>query len=282
MDTSTTHQSAAALWDDVASGWSRFATEIEAGDSDLTARIRAATGPLDGHAVLELGSGAGELAVQIAEWVGHDGTVTASDVAPAMTEVQRTRLALIPNARVVGDVNAHDLPFPENTFDTVVFRMGLMMTSDPDRALRSIHRVLRPGGRFVTTTWGPFTENPWLTTVGMSAMSLGLVSGGPPIHPGDPFSLPDPDDLRRRFTEAGFLDVDVETLSATRHYRDTEEHVTMALSLAPPLAAAQRAMTAEQASALRHTVTGLTEQYRNSDGSLDVPMSAHIVVGTGG
>lgn len=279
MDTSTTPRSAAALWDGVATSWSRFATEIEATESDLTSAIRDAAGDLTSHTVLELGSGTGELAAQIAEWVGPDGTVTASDVAPSMTQVQRARLDRVPNARVAADVDAHELPFADNSFDTVVFRMGLMMASDPDRALREIRRVLRPGGRFITAVWGPFTENPWLTTVGMGAMSLGLVSGGPPINPGEPFSLPSPEDLRRRFTEAGFVDVDVQTMSATRHYRDTEQQVTMALSLAPPLAAAHRTMSPEQATELRATVAGLTEHYRDTDGALDLPMSAHIALG---
>ncbi|WAC57589.1 methyltransferase domain-containing protein [Gordonia sp. SL306] len=280
MDTSGTHQSTASLWDGVAIGWSRFAAEIEGIESDLTSRIRSAAEPLNGHTVLELGSGTGELAAQFADWVGPDGTVTASDVAPSMNEVQRARLADVLNARVAADVDVHELPFVAHSFDTVVFRMGLMMASDPDRALREIHRVLRPGGRFVTAVWGPFTENPWLTTVGMGAMSLGLVCGGPPINPGEPFSLPDPHDLRGRFTDAGFVDIDVQTLSATRHYRDTDQHITMALSLAPPLAAAYRAMSSAQETALRATVAGLTEQYRDGHGALDLPMSAHVALGT--
>ncbi|MGV9713171.1 class I SAM-dependent methyltransferase [Gordonia sp. NPDC003424] len=279
MDASTT-QSPASMWSSVASGWARFATEIEGTESELTGRLRAASGSLNGSAVLELGSGTGELAAQISDWVGPDGTVTASDIAPSMTEVQRARLADVANATVVGDVDVHELPFADNTFDVAIFRMGLMMASDPDRALRETLRVLRPGGRFVTSVWGPFTENPWLTTVGMGAMSLGLVSGGPPLDPGEPFSLPDTEDLRRRFIEAGFTDVDVQTVKGTRHYADSDEHIEMAMSLAPPLNAARQRMSEEQAAALQTTVVGLTEQFRDADGALDIPVSARIAVGT--
>ncbi|MGC5247222.1 class I SAM-dependent methyltransferase [Gordonia sp. DT219] len=278
MDTNTTTD-AAARWNSVADGWARWGPAVERGEADLTALIRAGLGPMNGRTIIELGSGSGELAAQLAVDVGPDGRVLATDIAPGMTEIQTALLAGVSNVSVLGGVDAADLHFDDGTADAVVFRMGLMMTARPDDALQSIRRVLRPGGRFVTTVWGPAIENPWLTSVGMAAMSQGLVSGGPPVAPGEPFSLPDPDDLRRRFGVAGFGDVSVTTHRGTRHYPDAHTHVDMALALAPPLAAAARTISAEQSAALRGTVIALTAGCRNTDGSYDIPMCAHLASG---
>lgn len=279
MDTNTTANTAAALWDVAADGWARYGPTIERIEADLSALICAALPPLAGLDVLELGSGSGEFARLLAADIGPDGHLLATDIAPAMTRVQTARLADLTNTSVRGGVDVTDLPLADDSADVVVFRMGLMMSPRPDRALQSIRCVLRPGGRFVTTVWGPLTENPWLTSVGMAAMTQGLVAGGPPVGPGEPFSLPDPDILRDLFAAAGFSSVSVETHRGVRHYRDDAEHVDMVLDLAPPLAAARRGFSAEQDSALRSTIASLTEQYRNPDGSLDIPMCAHVASG---
>ena len=196
MDTNITPNTAAALWDVAADGWARYGPTIERIEADLSALICAALPPLAGLDVLELGSGSGEFARLLAADIGPDGHLLATDIAPAMTRVQTARLADLTNTSVRGGVDVTDLPLADDSADVVVFRMGLMMSPQPDRALQSIRCVLRPGGRFVTTVWGPLTENPWLTSVGMAAMTQGLVAGGPPVGPGEPFSLPDPDILR--------------------------------------------------------------------------------------
>lgn len=58
------------------------------------------------------------------------------------------------NLGVVGNVNyvqanAEALPFPDNTFDCVIISFGLRNVTDKDKALRSMYRVLKPGGRLL-------------------------------------------------------------------------------------------------------------------------------------
>lgn len=270
---------AAVVWDSVATGWLRWHAEIERLETDLTERIEIAAGSLDGCRVVELGAGSGDFAARLAAAVGPAGRVLASDVSPVLAAAQKDRLAAVANAEGIGVADVLRLPFDAAAADVIIFRMGLMMAPDPDRALREVRRVLRPGGRFVTTVWGPFPDNPWLTLVGLSAAVVGLVSGGPPSGPGEPFSLTDADDVRQRLTRAGYRDVEVKTLRTNRCYSGVGQLVDMATSLAPSLAAAFDAATPTERTALRDKVTELTEQFATEDGSLLLPMCAHIAAG---
>jgi ubiquinone/menaquinone biosynthesis C-methylase UbiE len=89
-------------------------------------------------------------------------------------------------------VVARQIDLPDASMDIVVFRMGLMLVTEPKRVLEECHRVLRSGGMLGVAVWAAPQHNPWLTSVGMAAMMHGLVSGGPPTGPGGPFSLADP------------------------------------------------------------------------------------------
>jgi demethylmenaquinone methyltransferase/2-methoxy-6-polyprenyl-1,4-benzoquinol methylase len=70
------------------------------------------------------------------------------------------------NLGVVGNVeyvqaNAQALPFAENTFDLVTIAFGLRNVTDKDEALRSIFRVLKPGGRLLVLEFSK-PEQEWL------------------------------------------------------------------------------------------------------------------------
>lgn len=95
-------------------------------------------------AVLEVGSGPGELSERIARELR--ATVVAVDLSERMIELARGRGV---DARV-GDVQA--LPFPDGTFDCVVAAWMLYHVPDVDRGLSEIARVLWPGGHLVAVT----------------------------------------------------------------------------------------------------------------------------------
>ena len=264
-----------ADWSAVARGWARLADRIEDVHDDVTDPMLDGVGPLGGRHVLELGSGPGTLAARLADLVGPGGSLVASDVAEGMVEVLRERVP----ARVdVRRIDAAAIPLPDASVDAVLFRMGLMLVREPERALAEIHRVLRPGGRVALAVWGDMGHNPWLTSVGMSAAMTGLVDG-PPIGAGGPFSLGDPADLERRVRDAGFDPVTVTVEDAVRRYASAEEHLEMVCALAPPLAVAIGSATAEQQQVLRRTVAEITAQYRDGDALL-LPSRAVVCVAT--
>jgi ubiquinone/menaquinone biosynthesis C-methylase UbiE len=266
-------------WSDVAPGWDRWRHDIERGDTAVTERLLAAAGDLRGRAVLELASGNGELAARLADEVGPDGSVLASDEAEGMVDLLVTRLRGLPQVEVAR-IDGGDIPAADASYDVVVCRMGLMLMPDPDRALAEVRRVLRPGGRLVAAVWGDPAGNPWLASVGMAAMMQGVVAGGPPTGPGSPFSLANPDDLRGRLAAAGFRDAEVDVVDSVRSYADARLHFDMVSVLAPPLAVALTAASEEKVAAVRAGVEALTAPYRTADGGIELPMQALLVGAT--
>ncbi|MTI15489.1 bifunctional demethylmenaquinone methyltransferase/2-methoxy-6-polyprenyl-1,4-benzoquinol methylase UbiE [Sansalvadorimonas verongulae] len=104
-----------------------------------------------GHKVLDIAGGTGDLAFKFSEIVGADGQVILADINDSMLHVGRdklTDLGAIGNIEYV-QANAECLPFADNTFDLITISFGLRNVTDKDAALRSMLRVLRPGGRLV-------------------------------------------------------------------------------------------------------------------------------------
>jgi demethylmenaquinone methyltransferase/2-methoxy-6-polyprenyl-1,4-benzoquinol methylase len=104
-----------------------------------------------GQKVLDLAGGTGDLTAKFSRIVGKDGQVILADINDSMLKVGRSKLR---DLGVEGNVeyvqaNAEELPFPDNHFDLVTIAFGLRNVTDKDKALASIYRVLKPGGRLL-------------------------------------------------------------------------------------------------------------------------------------
>lgn len=110
-----------------------------------------ASGVRPGNTVLDLAGGTGDLTAKFSQLVGKEGKVVLADINSSMLNVGRDKLrdkGLVQNIKYV-QANAQYLPFEDNTFDIVTIAFGLRNVTDKDMALRSIYRVLKPGGRLL-------------------------------------------------------------------------------------------------------------------------------------
>jgi demethylmenaquinone methyltransferase/2-methoxy-6-polyprenyl-1,4-benzoquinol methylase len=103
----------------------------------------AAVGP--GDRVLDVASGTGDLAIELARRVGESGEVIGSDFSEGMLELARAKA---PGLRFE-QANALDLPYDDGTFDAATVGFGARNFSDLPQGLREMARVVRPGGRVV-------------------------------------------------------------------------------------------------------------------------------------
>ncbi|MEH2922731.1 bifunctional demethylmenaquinone methyltransferase/2-methoxy-6-polyprenyl-1,4-benzoquinol methylase UbiE [Samsonia erythrinae] len=101
--------------------------------------------------VLDLAGGTGDLTARFSRMVGEGGEVILADINASMLKVGREKLrnkGIIDNINYV-QANAEALPFPDNTFDCITISFGLRNVTDKNKALRSMYRVLKPGGRLL-------------------------------------------------------------------------------------------------------------------------------------
>jgi demethylmenaquinone methyltransferase/2-methoxy-6-polyprenyl-1,4-benzoquinol methylase len=130
------------LMNDLMSGgvhrlWKRFTIEASA--------VRP------GHRVLDIAGGTGDLSYQFSRRVGSEGLVVLADINDSMLNVGRDRLI---DRGIAGNIqfaqaDAQYLPFADNSFDIITIAFGLRNVTDKDLALRSMLRVLQPGGRLL-------------------------------------------------------------------------------------------------------------------------------------
>jgi ubiquinone/menaquinone biosynthesis C-methylase UbiE len=112
-----------------------------------TRRLFEDAGITTGMKVLDLGSGAGDVAFLAADLVGPTGRVVGVDLNPAIVERARERAraaSLTQVSFLVGDVREVDL---DHDFDAVVGRYVLMYMADAVAGLRAALRAVRDGGR---------------------------------------------------------------------------------------------------------------------------------------
>jgi demethylmenaquinone methyltransferase/2-methoxy-6-polyprenyl-1,4-benzoquinol methylase len=117
--------------------WKRFAVEK--------------TGLKRGQQALDVAAGSADLAIALARRVGPSGRVIVTDINREMLSLGRDRLL---DAGLAGNVDclvadAEALPFAEGRFHCVTIGFGLRNVTDKAAALRSMYRVLRPGGRLL-------------------------------------------------------------------------------------------------------------------------------------
>ncbi|EST56912.1 ubiquinone/menaquinone biosynthesis methyltransferase [Proteus hauseri ZMd44] len=110
-----------------------------------------ASGVRRNQRVLDLAGGTGDLTAKFSRLVGENGEVVLADINDSMLKMGREKLrdhGIVGNVNYV-QANAEELPFPDNHFDCITISFGLRNVTDKAKALRSMFRVLKPGGRLL-------------------------------------------------------------------------------------------------------------------------------------
>lgn len=113
-----------------------------------------------GHDVLEIGSGSGDIAARLRQG-NPELAITATDFDPAMVRAAARRLHVFGDVTVRG-ADATDLPFADDSFDSVLSCLMLHHVVEWEKAIAEIARVLRPGGVF---TGYDLTRTPMATAI---------------------------------------------------------------------------------------------------------------------
>jgi len=117
-----------------------------------------------GNLVLDVCTGTAGVAMEIADH--HDGRIVGLDVSHLMLEAG---LRAVEKKNLDGRVQliqgrAEHLPFPDETFDAVVFTYLLRYVQDPDATIRELSRVLKPDGQLLSLEFD-IPEALWMRTL---------------------------------------------------------------------------------------------------------------------
>jgi SAM-dependent methyltransferase len=159
---------------------------------------RARLGP--GERVLEIGCGAGAMAIQAAEAVAPPGLVLAVDISDEMLRVARQRALKegVQNLRFE-NASAESLPARDCSVDVVLASLSLMFVQDRALAAREIARVLVPDGRLIAAVPAGPEE---CDLVRFQKIAGSFLSEVPPRNVG-PGSMADPTEFIDQLSAAG-------------------------------------------------------------------------------
>lgn len=189
--------------------WVAQADRMDAMLEPLTGAALAKSEFLSGERILDIGCGAGATTLRIARRVGAKGSVVGLDLSAPLLDCARGRAER--NGLAIDFVEADaSVAALGKAFDAAFSRFGVMFFEEPIAAFAHLRGLLRTGGRLIFVCWRSLKENGWATTPieAIRPMLKAPVQPPNPDAPG-PFSLEDPDKIKRILGDAKWRDITV-------------------------------------------------------------------------
>jgi ubiquinone/menaquinone biosynthesis C-methylase UbiE len=271
FDANAHRESSLAGWEAAAPGWTRRQETIRALGAPVSAWMLDAVVLQPGQRVLELAAGLGETGMLAAELVAPMGGVIVSDQADAMLDGARARALELGLSNIEFQVLVAEwIDLPLASVDAVLCRWGYMLLADPPAAFAETRRVLRPGGRVALAVWDSVQHNPWALLPTMELLERGLTSPPAEGTPG-PFALGDPERVRELLQQAGFADIDVQTLEVEQRHASFEAFWETTLDIARLFHNAVLSRPGPEIAEIRSGLAARLEPFTEPDGTLAIP-----------
>ena len=237
-------------------------------------KVLRAHPPKPGSRVLDVACGTGIGARSAAALVGRTGQVDGVDADEGMLAVARTTRARDGDAAIAWHHgSALEVPFEAGRFDVVLCFEGLQFFPDRPAALREVRRVLRPGGMFVATVWGPLARNPAYEALAVALRRF--VSEDAARLP--PFTLTDAESVRTLVRDGGFAEVSVELESLSVNVPSAELLVEWVAAGGPTLRHNLARLPEARRREFSDLVATRLARYRTGT-SLSLPSARNVIV----
>ncbi len=203
-------------------GWDKAAPYYENGWQDqlwpAQESLLAEADPQAGENILDVSCGTGLVTVPLAKLVSPGGAVTGVDISDGMIEKAwaEKKRRLIENISFQQS-DAEALSFDDNSFDVAICSLGLMYFPDPQKALKEMLRVVKPGGRVAALVLGERKNCGWAEI--FPIVDKRVKSDVCPLF----FQLGTGTGLQLAFETAGFTQVKSRRIIASLNFRDDEQ-----------------------------------------------------------
>ena len=210
--------------------------------------------------VIDIASGTGLVSFRVADITGENGFVLATDISDGMVKIGNNLVKEknLNNIRFQR-MDAEELDIPDEEYDAALCALGLMYVPDPVRALKEMHRVIKPGGRAVAAVWGQRDHCGWAEI--FEIVDKRVSTEVCPMF----FNLGNKDVLSRSFSAAGFSNVVFEKINTELIYHSDEEACGAAFAGGPVALAYHKFSEAVKNEAHAEYLDSI-KMYRQGDG----------------
>ena len=170
--------------------------------------------------------------------------------------------------------NAQVLPFTNERFDSVIMNFGLLHIPDPVKAISEAHRVLKPGGKFITSVWATPDRSVGFGIVLSAIERFGNGNTRQSSAP-DFFKFSAPKFNRAIFTSAGYLPPVVEEASQIWRIENEDEVFNTMYHSTVRTAALLKSQSERALKKIRSEIAKSVRQYETPSG-FEIPMPAIV------
>lgn len=258
-------------WNESAKVYLELFTRLEPFRADLVADLA----PKPGEYILDIATGPGEPAMTIARLVAPRGKVVGVDLSAEMVKLanevaKRRGLA---NA-TFEEQDAERMTLPDASFDAAVSAFGFQIVTDPEKAAKEAHRVLKPGGRIAVSVWSVAEKCPALQVL------VGpMMEDAEPDETGylpTPYEMGGPGEMVAFLEKAGFHGARERRVQHDWVFASEEEYFRLVLEGTPLGHSLREEDKAVQEDVMRKTRRNL-QAWKQKDGGIRAPAECVLV-----
>lgn len=224
-------------WNKFSAGWKKWNEQTMSFLKPIGDKIIEFIKPEGSQTILDIASGTGEPGLSIATML-DGGKVVMTDIAEDMLAIAKENTAsrsIVNTETIVSDVS--NLPFDNNSFDSISCRFGYMFFPDMQMAANEMNRVLKPSGKIAISVWNIPEKNFWVTAIMGTIKKHIDIPENPSGAPGM-FRCCKPGLMKEIFEKAGFKNISEQEVTSSLNCGTLDRYWSMMTEIGAPIVTA--------------------------------------------
>ena len=224
-------------WNKFSAGWKKWNEQTMSFLKPIGDKIIEFIKPEGSQTILDIASGTGEPGLSIATML-EGGKVVMTDIAEDMLAIAKENAVsrnIVNTETIVSDVS--NLPFDNNSFDSISCRFGYMFFPDMQMAANEMNRVLKPSGKIAISVWNIPEKNFWVTAIMGTIKKHIDIPENPSGAPGM-FRCCKPGLMKEIFEKAGFKNISEQEVTSSLNCGTLDRYWSMMTEIGAPIVTA--------------------------------------------